>query len=454
MLKRNVAILFIFLIAAFVFGLVNLFQLRVDDGDIYPPYSSLRADPLGARAYYESLAQVGGLNAERLYVPLSQAGSGRGTTLMLLGTPADALTWVTETDVTDLENFMRDGGRVVISIFPINSDPAKAPGFLARHERRRRQQEQEEEKELGKKKVDKKEKSGQEEKTDKKPADEKDKSSKDSKKKKEKMTDDEEEMQAMQGKHSDLTERWGMKFKYNDLPVDTNNVTTAIVARRMIPDEKLTRAVSWHTALYFDEMSTNWNTIYSAEGHTVMIERSFGGGSLTFVADSYFLSNEGLRKDRATGLLAWLVGKAQRVLFDETHLGVEEQPGIATLVRRYQLHWLAMGFLLLALLFIWKNATSFVPALEDRGEISHELETGKDSASGFVNLLRRNVPGAEILNVCLAEWKKSFARNRLDLKPRIERVESIAISENARPSNERTPVAAYQEMSRILTQRK
>ena len=39
----------------FVLGVIYLFLLRFEAGDVYPPYSSLRADPLGTMAWYESL---------------------------------------------------------------------------------------------------------------------------------------------------------------------------------------------------------------------------------------------------------------------------------------------------------------------------------------------------------------------------------------------------------------
>ena len=35
--------------------LVQLLLLRYERGDVYPAYSTLRADPLGTRAYYEAL---------------------------------------------------------------------------------------------------------------------------------------------------------------------------------------------------------------------------------------------------------------------------------------------------------------------------------------------------------------------------------------------------------------
>jgi hypothetical protein len=41
----------------------ELFELRFERGDVYPAYSSLRADPLGAMAFYESLEKIPGLSA-------------------------------------------------------------------------------------------------------------------------------------------------------------------------------------------------------------------------------------------------------------------------------------------------------------------------------------------------------------------------------------------------------
>ena len=40
----------------------HLFQLRFEQGDIYPAYSSLRADPLGTKVFYESLETLPGLS--------------------------------------------------------------------------------------------------------------------------------------------------------------------------------------------------------------------------------------------------------------------------------------------------------------------------------------------------------------------------------------------------------
>ena len=47
--------LFLLLLALFVTGLYQLMALRFDSGDIYPPYSTLRSDPLGTKILYSTL---------------------------------------------------------------------------------------------------------------------------------------------------------------------------------------------------------------------------------------------------------------------------------------------------------------------------------------------------------------------------------------------------------------
>ena len=64
------------LAAGFFAGAARLFTLRFESGDIYPPYSSLRADPLGAMALYESLAALPGASAARHMKPLESAPAG------------------------------------------------------------------------------------------------------------------------------------------------------------------------------------------------------------------------------------------------------------------------------------------------------------------------------------------------------------------------------------------
>jgi hypothetical protein len=218
-------------------------------------------------------------------------------------------------------------------------------------------------------------------------------------------------------------------------------------------DGRLPEVVSCHTALFFDKLTNSWQVVYARQkNRPVIIKRKLGTGSIVLSADSYLFSNEALWKERSPELLAWMAGPDRRVLFDETHLGVEESSGISALARKYRLHGLFAGLLLLAGLFVWKNSTSFMPpyAEQTRRE-EDELISGKDSAAGFVNLLRRNLPAREVLGVCLAEWKKSCSRQQSQTK--LQQVQTLIDSENAKPPGDRKPVEEYRAIQRILETR-
>ena len=51
--------------AIFIWAILQLFEVRFSRGDVYPAYSTLRTDPLGAKAFYESLAHVDQLEVSR-----------------------------------------------------------------------------------------------------------------------------------------------------------------------------------------------------------------------------------------------------------------------------------------------------------------------------------------------------------------------------------------------------
>ncbi len=69
------------LLLALLLGVIQLFLLRFQAGDIYPAYSSLRSDPLGTRAFYESLAKFDHLNIQRNYQILSSLKPDANTVL-------------------------------------------------------------------------------------------------------------------------------------------------------------------------------------------------------------------------------------------------------------------------------------------------------------------------------------------------------------------------------------
>jgi hypothetical protein len=106
------------LTVVFVAGVYGLFRLRFESADAYPAYSTLRADPLGAMALYESLALQPGLTVARNMRPLTRV-SGHDTTLFLLGFDE----WSAQSTLNvgmaqDLERIARGCGRTVIAFVP------------------------------------------------------------------------------------------------------------------------------------------------------------------------------------------------------------------------------------------------------------------------------------------------------------------------------------------------
>lgn len=416
-MKRLSFITLAFATAAFLFGLVHLFNLRFEAGDNYPPYSSLRADPLGTKALFESLDRL--VPTRRHLQPLSKLGDGRNSALLWLGDDVKELRFLPH-DFKELETFIHTGGRVVIGLLPVLERPrlnrfaaraARGPGGpptppAAAPTNAPGWQPGDEFKDLRK---------------------------------------------------VSLASRWNVSFDYAPLEkTDDKKIVPAIAVRRRVPDDSpLPRSISVHTALHFGALGEDWRAIYArVEGtnvHPVVIERAMGRGGIVLCADSFPFSNEALRTERAPELLAWFVGPARRVIFDETHLGVREDPGVATLARKYRLGGVFAVLLILAGLFIWKNSASFMPPHEEQlARERGELVEGKDSAAGFINLLRRNIAPADLMKVCLEQWNAHFAHTRKPSEVKLEAMQRIIDAENAREPGQRNPVRIYRELSLIL----
>ncbi len=406
--KRMTLVLLLPLLAAFIYGVIELFHLTFAVGNIYPPYSSLRADPLGSRAFYESLQNLSTVSVNRNYQPLHNLQTESATSVFFLGVDAENFSWVTEEEARDLEGWVKSGERLIIAFFPSTRKESQ--------EIKQKEERMEKEKRKGEKEREK-EDPGQEE-------------------------EQEEHFHALS-----LEKKWGVYLEYANVSIDSDNSTAlkAVLHQEAPPIEK---SVSWHTTLYFDKLDPAWKAIYTQKDRPVVIERKLGQGTLVLSADSYFLSNEALRAERCPALLSWLVGENTKMIFDETHLGVSEEPSLATLIKKYRLHGLCAGFILLAILFIWKNAFSFVPPYEDEiRDQTYSLAHGKDEAAGLLNIIRRNIPHHHILTLCFDEWKKMSARTKKISQALLDQIRDIL----ARKEN---PVTSYNKISRILSERK
>jgi hypothetical protein len=103
---------------AFVFGwgVLAVFDARFETGGIYPAYSSLRKDPDGTSAIFQSLQRL--LPAtERGYVPL-EAAPWSDRTILLLGTRPDQLGPGAPLNLRLVESLARRRNRVIIALRP------------------------------------------------------------------------------------------------------------------------------------------------------------------------------------------------------------------------------------------------------------------------------------------------------------------------------------------------
>jgi hypothetical protein len=242
--------------------------------------------------------------------------------------------------------------------------------------------------------------------------------------------------------------------EYNNLPLDEDGLSLPEFAEAVHAPPGLSPLLSWHSGAYFAIGDTNWQVLYQRRKQPVIIQRSVGPGSLVLSTDSYFVSNEALRRERHAELLAWLVGGRRDIIFDETHLGVEERPGVAGLMRQYHLQGVLLALAVIAALFIWKNSLPLVPPLPGQpDEDRSSLVQGKEASAGFASLLRRGIAPADILSICVAEWKSACARQPR-AAARLPAIEKIVEQEQARPAATRRPVETWQAIRQILNERK
>jgi hypothetical protein len=483
-MKKNLPlILMIACACVFVAGVLELFKLRFETGDVYPAYSSLRADPLGTMAFYESLEKVPGLTVQRDYSAGNKLPEEPNTAYLHLASSTREWRWMPEDLCKEIRQFLARGGRLVITMEPQATNNRRFLEHL--DEDYDPDHKKSDDKKPDAKKVDSKNKSVTNSPPDK-PATnalamkaatnslpnrmatnstpiktatntasvkastnsvpDKPEKKTDSKRptRKRPFSNDEDERDL---KLTSLEEFWGVEFEVINLPQGLNESYGAV---RVInqTDLPLPYALDWHSGIVCSNLNAAWQKIYTRGTNATVIERRFGHGSVVIATDSYFLSNEAMQKDRHADLLVWLVGPDRNVVFDEAHLGVVESSGVAMLMRKYRLHWLAIGLVVLAGLFIWKNSVSLVPPHADEG--LEEFIAGKDAAAGFVNLLRRSIPGRELLTTCFAEWTKSAAPTGKYSAARLQQAEAIYQSEKSAGFRDRNPVGAYREICSVL----
>jgi len=422
--NRGLLIAFGVIGAVFALALVHLFALRLEAGDVYPPYSSYRADPLGLRALYGALEALSDVTVDRNLKPIKYFQAGPGDTLLFCGAfPTDD----PEDVIEALEGCVHSGARLVIAFHPFADDPEEilngfggCAGGRCRLPPERGDEEDEKDEEAGGEDGDEDE------------------------------AEDEEgdEKAPWEAEPVSIADRWGFEYAYAPLPEKTDEEFGRAVAQKQDAADEFPETLPWHSAMYFDGLDEAWETRYGWDGHAVLVERPWGLGAIVLASDSYLMSNEAMLTGRRPHLLSWLIGDSGHVVFDETHLGTQESPGIMTLVRRYGLHGVVAAIVLTALLFVWKNAVSLVPKRDEAAAAAAFAGPAKDSTAALTNLLRRSIPAPDLLSVCVDEWRRAYCRSAKRTKAEEDRIEAILIRERGAPQPDYA--AAYRGICEVL----
>lgn len=384
-------------------GVYALFVVRLGAGDSYPPYSSLRADPLGTKILHDSFRELTGLQAGRWLKPVDKlAGPPAGTLLLHLGARPWWMEYEDPEQCAALHDFVRRGGTLVVAFAPITYVPGTNEFFLSRA--------------FG-------------------------------------ATNETETARAARTnslQQAVLLRCWGFRLDYAEVREAWRDDLTQIggtndVGQAFSTDGKKS-PLTCRTTLHFTGLDPAWRVLYERRGLPVIMERAVERGRVVLCAEAYPLSNEAMVRERRTELLAGWSAGCTNVWFAESHLGVNEQAGIMTLVNRYGLQGGVLALLLLAGLFVWRQAAPLVPPEDETQGAAYELVGGRQSAEGLVNLLRRGVPPAQLLETCWEEW----SRSTVITERKRARVRQALDQARGKPGE---VVAAYREACRILAEK-
>jgi len=384
-MKRLRVMLVVALAVGFLIAVVGLMSWRMEAGDVYPAYSSLRGDPLGTKALAESLDKLDGVTVERWYRPRLEA---KPAAVFILGVTPDVLATLPADSIKELQDILDAGGRIILSL--TSRMPDGNPIYISSG--------------MGNK---------------------------------------------------GLFREWNFDVltdKNAPTMVTRLDIRMEISLRErflnegekpLLPRDALPATIVWHGHLVFRD-APDWLSVYHSGVDSVIMERKIGQGSVVLLASSYLLSNEALhdKENRHPALLVALLGGHSRVVFDEYHLGIGEDPNLATLGRKYGLHWALACVALLAGLYMWKSMSPLLPppAATSRPDV-----TGRSSVDGLVNLLRGSVPPGQLLHTCVDEWLKTPAGGP-NLDKRLPRVMKIMQDVDEFEDKQRDTAGAYNEI--------
>lgn len=207
-------------------------------------------------------------------------------------------------------------------------------------------------------------------------------------------------------------------------------------------DDLVTESLPRYNAGVFELLSANWTVLFHSNNDPTIVRRELGDGQLTFVSESFALSNEGLLGEPSTDFIRWLLADRHQVLFDETHHGIRTGGSITGLLRQYRLTPLYLSLIVVGLLVVWRASSTLRPKTGSEVLSNSSEPSPNGSMSG---LLRRHLPSQALIPLCLKRWQHACQKpwNRL---PQVE-IERI-VEESSNLSSD--PIRAYQKIAQTL----
>ncbi|MBV8895005.1 MAG: DUF4350 domain-containing protein [Acidobacteriaceae bacterium] len=183
---------------------------------------------------------------------------------------------------------------------------------------------------------------------------------------------------------------------------------------------------------YFRTWSNEWTPSVTRNGQPAILERRFGSGSILLVSDCRYFSNRQLLTSPDTEILTAVISQTPQVIFDESHLGLEDTGTVIGLTTAHHLNWIFAGFVLLAGLYIWRYSVSFIPPFPAPTSSS---VAGRDAYAALTNLLIQSVPLKSLLHTAAEEWNRTahlrrnqrpISEDEISLLPDIDRATTMA----------------------------
>lgn len=111
----------VLLLAATGWGVTRLFDVSTRGGEVFPAYSTLRSDPMGAKVLHDSLAGLPEYRVVRSFKPMSQLAPSAASVVFLLSAP------VSHDFLDDCRKWAAAGSRVVLVVGPRPKAGAEKP---------------------------------------------------------------------------------------------------------------------------------------------------------------------------------------------------------------------------------------------------------------------------------------------------------------------------------------